>query len=297
MSSQVTSRRLKAGDVETAVLEAGRGGRPLMLVHGFTGAKEDFSEAVGPLAERGWHVVAPDLRGHGESDHPDGEDAYALEVFARDLLELAGELGWPSFVLLGHSMGGMIAQVLLLRDSSRVDALVLMDTSHGAPEGLDPALVETGKKLVRTGGLAKLIETQRVMGDPLQSPAHLRLLAERPGYAEFGEAKMLASSPDMWMAMAGEILVTQRDRLADLAAVEVPTLVLVGEQDQFLLGPSRRIAETIPGAVLEVVPDAGHSPQFENPGAWWSTLTAFLDPLADGSRPTGVVDTSAAGRS
>jgi pimeloyl-ACP methyl ester carboxylesterase len=69
------------------------------------------------------------------------------------------------------------------------------------------------------------------------------------------------------------------DRLEALRSVAVPALVLVGEEDQPFLNPSRRMAEAIPGAELVVVPDAAHSPQFENPEAWWAALTAFLQQL------------------
>ena len=66
----VTIRSVRTGDVSLEIAEAGAGGRPLLMVHGFTGAKEDFADFFDRLAERGWHVVAPDLRGHGASDHP-----------------------------------------------------------------------------------------------------------------------------------------------------------------------------------------------------------------------------------
>ena len=75
-------RRVEAGGVGLEVAEAGAGGRPLLLVHGFTGAKEDFTEYLDPLADLGWHAVVADLRGHGASEHPPGEDAYDLELFA-----------------------------------------------------------------------------------------------------------------------------------------------------------------------------------------------------------------------
>jgi pimeloyl-ACP methyl ester carboxylesterase len=58
--------------------------------------------------------------------------------------------------------------------------------------------------------------------------------------------------------------------------VAVPTLVLVGEEDEPFLKPSVRMAEAIPHAELVVIPEAGHSPQFENPDVWWQSLTAFL---------------------
>ena len=125
------AREVRLGDVQLAIAEAGIGGRPVMLVHGFTGAKEDFTDFLEPLAERGWHAVAPDLRGHGTSDHPGDEESYSLAIMAADLLALADALGCGSFVLLGHSMGGIVAQQLLLAHPERVRALVLMDTTHG----------------------------------------------------------------------------------------------------------------------------------------------------------------------
>lgn len=104
---------VRVGSIDLSVAEAGRGGRPLLLVHGFTGAKEDFADWIDPLADEGWWVVAPDLRGHGASAKPDDEASYSLASFAADLWSLVDGLGWRRFSLLGHSMGGMIAQVLV----------------------------------------------------------------------------------------------------------------------------------------------------------------------------------------
>ena len=67
------------------------------------------------------------------------------------------------------------------------------------------------------------------------------------------------------------------DRLDALASVTVPALVLVGEQDTPFLKPSHRMAEAIPGAELAVLPDGGHSPQFESPDHWWKALSTFLE--------------------
>ena len=75
-------RSVDIGSIRLTIAEEGAGGRPLMLVHGFTGAKEDFGDFLVPLADRGWHVVAPDLRGHGASDKPTEESAYTLPIFS-----------------------------------------------------------------------------------------------------------------------------------------------------------------------------------------------------------------------
>src|SRR5205809_1215002 len=129
-------RRVQTPDLAFEVAEAGTGGRPLLLVHGFCGAKEDFTEYLDRLADAGWHAVAVDLRGHGGSDHPSGEDAYGLELFADDVWALAEALGWSRLFLLGHSMGGLVAQVATLRHPERVRALVPTDTTSRPPRGL-----------------------------------------------------------------------------------------------------------------------------------------------------------------
>jgi 3-oxoadipate enol-lactonase len=259
-----------------SLAEAGAGGRPLLLVHGFCGAKEDFTEWLDRLAAEGWHAVAYDQRGHGQSAHPAGEASFSLSLFADDVLAVADELGWRRFVLLGHSMGGMVAQLVALAAPERLAGLILMDTGHGPVGGFDPSLIELGRKVVREGGLAALVEAQRAMGPgPLDSAAHLRLCDERAGYREFCDYKTLVASPEMWLAMIGELL-GQPDRLAALAGLSIPVLVIVGEQDEGFLGPSRAMAATIPDARLAVIPGGGHSPQFEAPGPWWEAIAMFL---------------------
>lgn len=277
----MTVRDIQLAGVRLAIAEAGAGGRPLMLVHGFTGAKEDFTDFLVPLAERGWHAVAPDLRGHGATDHPSDEQSYSLDIFAADLVELADALAWERFVLLGHSMGGMIAQHMLLANQPRLRALVLMDTTHGPVDWVDADAHALGASVVRAGGMRALMEAQNNLRDqdPLVTPAFVRLLRERPGYAEFCDAKLLACAPAMWLAMAPALL-AQADRLDRLAEVDVPTLVIAGEQDTPFVAHSERMAKTIPGARLVVVPDAGHSPQFENTDAWWSAFSSFLESVA-----------------
>jgi pimeloyl-ACP methyl ester carboxylesterase len=264
-----------AGDVgplSLVALEAGVGGQPLLLVHGFAAAKEDFAAQLEPLAAAGWHVVVPDLRGHGESDAPAG--GYSLAGFADDVLALADALGWRRFALLGHSMGGVIVQHVALRAPDRLTALVLMDTT-GAAAAVDAAIVELAAEVIAAGGMAALVEAQRAFGHPLETDAGRRLRETRPGWGEFGERKLLASSPAMYAAVSRE-LTSAPSRLAELAMLAVPTLVLVGDQDVAFLADSRRLAEVIPHARLALVPDAGHSPQHEAPEAWLAAVLAFL---------------------
>lgn len=277
------TRTVDIGTVQLNIAEEGLGGRPLMLVHGFTGAKEDFGDFLAPLAERGWHVVAPDLRGHGASGKPDDESAYTLATFAGDLFALADSLGWSRFTLLGHSMGGMIAQHMLLGAPDRIEALILMDTAHGPLEGIgDPTAIERTRHYVRTNGIQAFKEVMESRSAAMRSPADERVRAERPGYIEFGDRKLLAVAPAMVCSVLGQFATTD-DRLERLSAHTTPTLVIVGEQDRPFVGPSERMADVMPGASLAVIPDGAHSPQFEAPDAWWAALTGFLDRVQEGA--------------
>jgi pimeloyl-ACP methyl ester carboxylesterase len=102
---------------------------------------------------------------------------------------------------------------------------------------------------------------QNDLDAPLSTPADARVRAERPGYVEFSERKLLACSPAMYAAMA-IILTSAEDRLDRLREVGVATLVVVGDEDEPFLADSERMAEAMPDARLVVIPDAGHSPQF-----------------------------------
>ena len=99
--------------------------------------------------------------------------------------------------------------------------------------------------------------------------------AERPGYAEWADGKVHRCSPAMYAAMAQE-LCSRPDRLPDLPGLAMPVRVVVGELDRDFVGPSRRMADAIATADLVVIPGAAHSPQFEQPEAWWSAVADFL---------------------
>src|SRR5215469_14172471 len=247
----VTERQIDVGDVSLAVAESGAGQRPLLLVHGFTGAKEDFTPWLDPLAAQGWHAVAPDLRGHGLSSKPAMESAYSFELMADDMLRLADALGWERFVLLGHSMGGMVVQFLALAAPSRLAGLILMDTAHGPLKHLDPDLIDMAVSIVRGQGMDALAAVMAERQGPLHTPAHQRLLDQRPGYAEFGERKLLATSPALYAAMAPEFI-RMPDRLDHLRQLpaSLPVLVIVGEQDDVFFASSRRMAAAIAGSTF-----------------------------------------------
>jgi pimeloyl-ACP methyl ester carboxylesterase len=266
--------RITTSDGVGLAVEVAGAGPGLLLVHGFGGAKEDFADHVPTLA-RDHTVVVFDHRGHGASDKPADRGAYSLDRLATDVLEVAAACALDTFRVLGHSMGGMVVRRLPMRTPERLDALVLMDTTASPIPGFDPELMEIAADVAFTDGKAALKELLD-LAPVLETPAYLRVLDQRAGYREFVERKWDDLSEIMWGAMA-IAMARQPDELAALAAtVHVPTLVIVGEQDEPFRGPSDAMAAAIDGAQLVVIPDAGHSPQIENPDAWIAALTRFL---------------------
>jgi pimeloyl-ACP methyl ester carboxylesterase len=267
-----------AGGVRLRVAEAGAEGSPLLLVHGFTGVKEDFGTVLERLAAMGAHAVAFDHRGHGASEHPGAAGAYSLELLAADAVAVADSLGWGRFDLLGHSMGGMVAQLVALAHPERIRRLVLMDTGAGPVGRIDEDWIDGAEAIVKEGGMAGLAaafappDPDDPGGD---TPADRRLRAADPAYRAWCDRKFLETSPVALIEL-GRAMRRQADRLGALANLAVPTLVLVGEQDEPFLADSERMAGTIPGARLVVIPDAGHCPQFEAPEAWWDAVSGFL---------------------
>jgi pimeloyl-ACP methyl ester carboxylesterase len=266
--------RITSTDGVGLAVEVAGSGPGLLLVHGFGGAKEDFADHIPALA-RDHTVVVFDHRGHGASDKPTDRAAYSLDRLATDVLEVADACGLDTFRVLGHSMGGMAVRRLLLRTPERVEALVMMDSTAGPVPSFDPELMELAADVAFTRGKDALKELLD-MAPVLETPAYLRALDERPGYREFVERKWDDLSEIMWGTLV-VAMARQPDDLAALAAaVRVPTLVLVGEQDEALRAPADVMAAAIEGAQLVVIRDAGHSPQIENPDAWIDVLSRFL---------------------
>jgi len=266
--------------VGLAVEVAGEG-PGLLLVHGLGGAKEDFADHVPTLA-RDHTVVIFDHRGHGASDNPTDPAAYSLDRLRVDTLAVADATGLEHFRLLGHSMGGMVARGIAITETSRVDALVMMDTSAGPIPGFDPALMDIACDVALTEGKQALKELLD-MASALETPAYKRVLAARPGYPEFEARKWDDLSEIMWGTLARE-LAYQSDDLPAMSALTCPVLVIVGEQDEPFVIASQLMADAIPGARLVSIPNAGHSPQFENPEAWIAALTGFLSALPTAAR-------------
>jgi 3-oxoadipate enol-lactonase len=151
----------------------------------------------------------------------------------------------------------------------------MMDTSAGPIHGFDPSLMDAAAEVAFSQGksaLKELLDAAQV----LETPAYKRVLAERPGYQAFVDKKWADSSAVMWGALAIALGHQSDDLDAMATSLRCPLLILVGAEDTAFVSSANAMKTAIPAAELVVIPEAGHSPQFENPDVWIEALTKFL---------------------
>ncbi len=265
--------RVRARDVEIEVEEAGDGERPFVLVHGFTGSRDDFDEVIPPLADLG-RTLALDQRGHGGSTNSGDESDYTLDGLALDLDAALSALDLPPCDLLGHSMGGMVALRFALAQPDRVRSLILMDTV-GRPFRFVPSpVVDASRKAIAAAGMQGLYNGMRAVPRP-RAPAQVAC-EEQMGTERFWariEAKLLGMDPAAYLGLGDQAFDGVLERLGE---IRCPTTVIVGEQDVFFREPSNELEAGIAGARQVVIPDAAHSPQMENRAAWLDAVREHL---------------------
>jgi 3-oxoadipate enol-lactonase len=190
---------------------------------------------------------------------------------ADDVEELAAHAGFERYHLVGHSMGGAVAQEIALRSAHRLLSLTLEDTGPGF-----------GSRS-RDDGYARYTAMRNRMADEqgMEAVAGIPSMFPSAPYATIErreeERRRLASmSPDGFVgaSMCLREWPGTRDRISKVAT---STLVICGELDTFLLPGSRQLAERIPGATLEIIPQAAHSPQYERPDLFNAALRAHLE--------------------
>ncbi|WP_037607920.1 alpha/beta fold hydrolase [Streptacidiphilus rugosus] len=275
-----SSTRLRTERGEFAALHAvprtGPAKALALLVPGFTGSKEDFIALLEPLAEDGYEVLAIDQRGQYETGGRDEVAAYALEQLGLDLLAVTAELGERAagrpLHLVAHSFGGYVAREAALRASGPDlpwASLTLMSTG---PAALEDSETERAKLLLAALPVMTLEEIWRAMQEMDQGSGGAAQLA--PEIADFLHRRWLANVPAALTAMA-EQLISEPDRVDELAGRSLPKLVVSGERDY--AWPVELQAEMALRLSAEhiVIPGAGHSPNAERPGSTALSLSAF----------------------
>lgn len=242
----------------------------LLLVHGFPLDGRMWSPQLDELAVVA-RVIAPDLRGFGESEVAPAP--YSIEEMAGDCLDLVDALGVERFVLGGLSMGGYVALEILRQAPDRVQGLILASTRAGADGEEARAGRDAAAATVREKGTGPLVAG---MLDKLLAEATYE---EEPELVDFVKEIMDDADPE---GVVGA-LAAMRDRpdaTARLADIQVPTLVLHGDEDR-VIPPAEAEAThaAIPDAKLAIIEGAGHLPNLERFETFNELVAAFLSEL------------------
>jgi len=243
----------------------------VVLLHGVGGGRQAWGDALSgtgrALAAAGFTAVAVDFPGYGLSTPI---EPYDLAGLAGAVAALIGHLALGPATVVGHSMGGMVAQELVACLPQAVAALVLASTSpaFGKPGGdwqrefLQSRFAPLDAGLGMAGLAPPLVAAMVAPGTP----------ADRQAAAQ---ALMAGVSEATYRAAVRALVAF--DRRAHLPAIGVPTLVITGEFDRTAAPEvARKMAERIPGAQLAIVPGAGHLLNMEQPDHFNTTLLAFL---------------------
>lgn len=242
---------------------------PLVLLHG-GGANAHWWDHLAPALAEDFFVVAPDFRGHGDSDHP---AELVVGAFNDDLEAILDRLGRSDIVLVGHSMGGHVA----LDHASRhpeTRGLVLLDIVGGAPRRAR-RIARLALSLRRTYASREeaLARYRFVPAAPLASEA-IRAAIAAASIKEEADGRFGFDFDSRWFS------VPSRER-PPLSSIRCPTLLVRGETSEMLVRESAEaMVREFPDARLCEIPAAGHQVQIEAPGAVLAAILEFAAPFA-----------------
>jgi pimeloyl-ACP methyl ester carboxylesterase len=262
-----------------------------VLVPGYTGSKEDFTAILDLLADRSRQVVAIDMRGQFETEGAPEPGGYAAAALGADILAVMNETGARH--LVGHSYGGLIGRETVLGEpDAGFASFTLMSSGPGALTG--PRAAELRAMLTALGVEETLDDAGLPEADVLRADiadiwrVHLEPQVVAAGVpapiVAFLGRRMLANDPAGLVLMAKHMLAAP-DRTAELARLDLPMLVIYGEDDNAWSPAAQETMAQRLGASRLCIPAAMHSPAVEAPATTASALTQFWD-TAEAIPPT-----------
>ncbi len=267
--------KIASNGIQIYVEDHGNGSPALVFLHYWGGSSRTWNDVIATLANS-YRTVAPDHRGWGNSDAP--ASGYALADFADDAQQVIASLGLRQFVVVGHSMGGKIAQLLASRRPSGLAGLVLVAPSPPTPLALPPeARVAMEQAYVSRESINMAID--RMLTAKALNPKHREQVVED---SLRGADQAKAAWPKS---------TSQEDITAAVAGINVPTLVIAGELDRIdsVATLEAELLTRIPYATMRVLPGTGHLSPLESP----TEVAALIDEFVDGLRYVGAAANAA----
>jgi len=245
---------------------AGAGGPTVLLLHGYGDSGRAFAPIL-PWLPRSWRVIAPDQRGHGDSDRP--AEGYGVPQLASDAAALLDALAVREAVVVGHSMGSFVAQQLALDHPARVERLALVGAAACASTAAVDAMA------------AELRSLDDPVPDAFVREFQKGCLARPVPEAFFEDCVAQGRRLPAWIWRAvyeGFARFDARDRLG---AVGCPALVVWGDRDAiFERADQDALLAALPRASLLVYEGTGHCPNWEEPERFARDLAAFVEAAA-----------------
>ncbi len=249
-------------------------GRPLLLIAGLGYGLWLWHKMVPLLAER-TQVIVLDNRGAGQTDQPSGP--YSAAMLAADTAGLLDGLGISSAAVFGHSMGGFIAQELVLSRPELVDRLILASTNFGGPRHVPITPTAMAVMLDRSGDPVEVVRRGiAVSCAPGFAEAHPDVVQELIDYRLSNPVPPAQYQAQMaiGLGLVDEVYAFEHR----LPAVEAPTLIVFGEHDGVVPpGNAELLARQIPHSQVRILPDTGHLIPIEAPQAAAATVLEFLE--------------------
>jgi len=231
-------------------------GPVVLLGHGYGSTRHMWDDQHRALADR-WRVISWDMRGHGQTDSPDDPRQYSAALIVADMRALLQHLGVQRAVIGGLSLGGYVSLAFALAHPEMTSALVICDSGPGY-RNAEARAAWNQRAHERAANLeAKGLDALARRSRETQQAVH-------------------RSAPGLAHAARGMLAQEGSQVIDGLGGIRVPTLVIVGDQDQPFVAPSEYMAKKIPGARLEVIPGAGHSSNLDQPETFNRVLREFL---------------------
>jgi len=266
-------------------------GKSVLLLHGknFSGAYWD--KTISALVKDGYRVIIPDQIGFGKSSKPT-DYQYSFHALATQTKALLDELKVEKTVVIGHSMGGMVATRFTLMFPAMTEKLVLVN-----PIGLEDWKRKVPYQTIDQNTAAESEKDAAAVRDYMSKayfdgkwkPGYEVLIGIQAGWLAGPDKETMARVS----ALTSDMVVTQ-PVLYEFPDIKVPTLLIIGERDRTAIGKNlaspevaktlgqyqilgKQAAEAIPGAKLVAMPGIGHVPQYEDFDGYWTALGDFLE--------------------